>query len=158
MAEQGFTLTSPAFPEGAAIPASFTCEGQNRMPTLEWMHAPESTKSFALIVDDPDAPNGLFTHWLLFDIPATTTSLHDGERSVGIAGRNDFQKIGYGGPCPPPNHGDHRYYFKLFAVDTETLNLPEGATRKEIDEALQGHVLETAELMGRFQRGSHAHR
>lgn len=154
MAEQGFTLTSTDFAEGEIIPTELTCEGENRPPALKWMHPTEAALSFALIADDPDAPNGTFTHWLLFDLPRDTRELPNGSGSEGVEGRNDFQQQGYGGPCPPPNHGKHRYYFKLFALDTDRLGLDAGATRDEIERAMQGHVLDTAELMGRFERTS----
>lgn len=152
MAEQGFTLTSPEFASSEPIPATFTCDGKNISPELRWLHAPKGTRSFALIVDDPDAPGGLFTHWLLFNIPAETEMLAENEDQIGIAGRNDFQQVGYGGPCPPPNHGEHRYYFRLFALDVDALDLKAGATRADVEKALGGHILETATLMGRFER------
>lgn len=158
MAQQGFSLTRPAFSAGAAIPNTFMCDGQNQPPRLKCIHAHESTQRFAQILDVPDAPHGTLTHWLLFDIPTVATSLQAGERSVGIARRNGFQQSGDRGPCTPPNHGDQRFDLKLFAVNTETLNLLAGATRKEIDEALQGDVLRSAELMGRFQSGPDAQR
>jgi len=152
MAEQGFTLTSSAFTADGAIPATFTCDGEDTSPELKWLHPPDATRSFALIVDDPDAPNGTFTHWVLFDIPSDAQSLPSGVSNIGVDGRNDFQKDGYGGPCPPPNHGQHRYFFKLFALDIESLNLNAGAQREEVEKAMEGHVLEQTELMGRYER------
>lgn len=152
MAEQGFTLTSPAFIPDGAIPTALSCDGQNRSPELNWMHPPDGTRSFVLIADDPDAPSGTFTHWVLFDIPGNAQQLPSDASGVGVSGRNDFQEVGYGGPCPPPNHGEHRYYFRLYAVDVESMDLPEGATRDEVEKKMQGHVLDQAELMGRFER------
>jgi Raf kinase inhibitor-like YbhB/YbcL family protein len=152
MTRQGFTLTSPAFVRDGLITPVFTCDGENTSPPLDWMHSPEAARSFVLIVDDPDAPSGTFTHWVLFDIPADTKSLPGEVSDIGIKGRNDFQQVGYGGPCPPPNHGRHRYYFKLFALDVQSLKLAAGATRDEVEAAMEGHVLDQAELMGRYER------
>lgn len=153
MAEQGFTLTSPAFENGGMIPVTFSCDGSDFSPKLDWMNPPEGTRGYALVVDDPDAPNGTFTHWILYDLPAGLTSLPESANDLGKEARNDFGEVGYGGPCPPPKHGDHRYYFRLHALDVESLDVPGDATRATFDEALEGHVLGTAELMGRFQRG-----
>ena len=153
MAEQGFTLSSPEFSHGGLIPASCSCDGDNISPQLDWLHPPEGTRSFALIVDDPDSPQRTFTHWVLFDIPASTSTLARGKTEVGVAGRNDFQQRGYGGPCPPPQHDAHRYFFKLFALDRETLELKGGATRSAVEQAIQGHILGQTELMGRYRRG-----
>jgi Raf kinase inhibitor-like YbhB/YbcL family protein len=153
MAEQGFTLTSPSFEEGQMIPMRHSCESEERSPALAWFHVPMGTRSFALIMDDPDAPGGTFTHWVLFDIPASTRHLeegHDGE--TGVAGRNDFQYAGYGGPCPPPGHGDHRYHFRLCALDVESLDLAEDTPRDEVEEAMKGHVVGETRLMGRYSR------
>lgn len=152
MSEQGFTLTSPAFVPDGMIPAAFTCDGANTSPELNWMHPPKNTGSFVLIVDDPDAPDGTFTHWVLFDIPGDTKTLPGEVRDVGVKGRNDFHQVGYGGPCPPPNHGRHRYYFRLYALDTESLGLQAGASRDEVKHAMQGHILDHTELMGRYER------
>jgi Raf kinase inhibitor-like YbhB/YbcL family protein len=154
MAQQGFTLTSPDFANGEMIPQKFTGEGDDRSPELNWLHAPEGTRSFALIVDDPDAPHGTFTHWVLFDIPAEAQFLPGGVPNIGVGGRNDFQHDHYGGPMPPVNHGPHRYYFKLFALDTESLNLQQGVKRTEVERAMAGHILGQADLMGRFERPS----
>jgi Raf kinase inhibitor-like YbhB/YbcL family protein len=154
MAEQGFTLTSPDFANGEMIPRQFTGDGEDKSPELKWIHAPEGTRSFALIVDDPDAPNGTFTHWVLFDIPAEAQFLPQGVPKMGVGGRNDFQHDRYGGPMPPPHHGVHRYYFKLYALDIESLNLPQGAKREEVENAMEGHILDQVELMGRFERPS----
>lgn len=152
MSEQGFTLTSPAFVADGTIPAAFTCDGENTSPELNWMHPPENTRSFVLIVDDPDAPRGTFTHWVLFDIPAGTKHLPGEVSGIGVKGRNDFQQVGYGGPCPPTAYGQRRYHFRLFALDVETLRLRAGASRDEVEAAVQGHTLGQTELMGRYER------
>lgn len=151
MTEQKFTLTSPAFEDGAVIPSVHTCDGRNEVPQLQWIHPPEGTRSFVLIVDDPDAPKGTFTHWVQVNIPATVSELGDGA-VPGDAGKNDFQQDGYGGPCPPPNHGEHRYFFRLYALDLDALEVEAGAPRDKVEQAMQGHVLDTAELMGRYER------
>lgn len=152
MSEQGFTLSSPAFDNGESIPVEFSCDGDDHSPRLDWSNPPQDTRSYALIIEDPDAPDGTFTHWILYDLPPGQTSLPEGADNPGKEGRNDFEEVGYGGPCPPPAHGDHRYYFRLHALDVPSLDLPENATRAQFDKALEGHVLGTAELMGRFQR------
>lgn len=150
MAEQGFTLTSPDFAPGGIIPKEFTCDGRDTPPPLAWMHPPQGARSLVLIVDDPDAPQGTFTHWLKFNIPTDVDDLSAG--GVGVEGKNDFQKDGYGGPCPPPRHGQHRYYFRLYALDVEALDLKEGARRDALEAAMEGHVLGHTELMGRYER------
>jgi len=142
-----FTLTSPAFSADEALPPRFTCDGRNVSPPLAWTGTPAGTAAFALVLDDPDAPSGTFTHWLLADLPAGLTTLDEGARLPGVvvAGTNDFSRVGYGGPCPPRGHGPHRYRFHLHALDAP-LGLPDGFTRKAIDRALGGHVLATAAL------------
>ena len=148
-------LTTPAFADGEAIPRKYTCDGEDVSPPLEWCELPEGTQSLALILDDPDAPRGLFVHWLLYGVPATENGVtegtggSDGSAAGGRQGKNGFGKLGYGGPCPPS--GRHRYYFHLFAVD-HALDLPAGATRQQLDAALQGHILAEAQLMGTYQR------
>jgi len=149
-------LKSSDFSAGADIPKQFTCSGADISPALSWNDPPPATKSFALIADDPDAPVGTWVHWVLYDLPATLRSLSqnfpkteqsaDGSRQ----GRNDFGKIGYGGPCPPPGK-PHRYFFKLYALDTK-LNLNPGATKKDVEKAMKGHILDQGEHMGRFAR------
>jgi Raf kinase inhibitor-like YbhB/YbcL family protein len=152
----GFTISSPSFQNGANIPKKFTCDGADVSPELHWSSPPAGTQSFALIADDPDAPVGTWTHWVLFDLPAETTSLPENVPKVdelptgGRQGRNDFRKIGYGGPCPPPGK-PHRYFFKLYALDKK-LNLKPGASKQEVEQAMQGHILAKAELMGKYQR------
>ncbi|HJZ49091.1 MAG TPA: YbhB/YbcL family Raf kinase inhibitor-like protein [Roseiflexaceae bacterium] len=147
-----FTLTSAGFAEGAAIPAKYTCDGQNIAPPLRW-EGPPDARSFVLIVDDPDAPGGTFTHWVLYDIPGAQRELPEGIANIGAPGMNDFSRAGYGGPCPPPGSA-HRYVFTLAALDVATLNLPPKAARKQVEAAMRGHVIGQARLMGRYQRRS----
>ncbi len=149
-------LTSSDFTRGGAIPSRFTCEGDNVSPEFSWKDVPAQTKSFALIVHDPDAPRaGGFTHWVLYNIPANKGHL-DPEvpkqaqvPGTGTQGKNDSGEIGYAGPCPPS--GTHRYYARLFALDGE-LRLPPGATHRELIQAIEGRVIATAELMGTYQK------
>jgi hypothetical protein len=149
-----FTLSSPSFADGAVIPRRHTCDGDNRSPRLTWGDAPPGTRSFALVVDDPDAPSGTFTHWVLFDVPSSTSELPDAPPlgTVGRSGRNSFGKSGYGGPCPPKGHGPHRYFFKLSALDVDSVKLNEGATKAQLEATMEGHVLATAQLVGRYER------
>jgi len=146
-----FILRSSAFADGETIPRQFTCDGDNLAPPLTWSDPPEGTRSFALVMEDPDAPNGTFTHWLLYDIPATATELR--ERVGGKALRNGFGRAGYGGPCPPPGHGPHRYVFTLYAADVPALDV-HGRTREALEHSLRAHTLGTARLMGRYERKS----
>jgi Raf kinase inhibitor-like YbhB/YbcL family protein len=141
------TVSSPAFQSDGAIPNQFTCKGANQNPPLQFHGIPKEAKSLVLIVDDPDAPGGLFTHWIVWNIEPATT--HFGANSVptGAAqGTNDFGKIGYGGPCPPS--GTHRYYFRLFALD-QKLDLKPGAKRAALDRALSSQILARGEMMAR---------
>jgi Raf kinase inhibitor-like YbhB/YbcL family protein len=152
-----FQVTVEGFPEGGSIPKQYTCDGQDRSPAVRWSGAPPGVKSFALIMDDPDAPGGTWTHWLLYDIPASMQSLPEGTKHGeashdGLSGKNDFNRLGYGGPCPPKRHGPHRYFFKVFALDVSSLGLPAGAGRAQVDRALKGHVLAEAQYMGRYER------
>jgi Raf kinase inhibitor-like YbhB/YbcL family protein len=151
-------LTSSAFQAEGSIPRQFTCEGNDVSPELTWTNAPSGTKSFALIVHDPDAPrSGGFTHWVVYNIPANVTHIPQGAAKGeklsggGLQGRNDNGQNGYMGPCPPS--GTHRYYFYLYALDTE-LNLQPGASKDEVEKAIKGHILQKAELMGRYKKGS----
>ncbi len=146
-----FNIRSNAFEEGGRIPRKYTCEGSDLSPALEWEGEPEGTQSFVLIMDDPDAPVGTFTHWTLWNIPSATHSIPEGS-STGISGRNGFGRIGYGGPCPPKGHGPHRYFFRIFALDVPSIDLREGSTRKELTQAIESHVLATAECMGIYER------
>jgi Raf kinase inhibitor-like YbhB/YbcL family protein len=147
-ADSGFKITSTAFSEGKAVPKRFTCDGENVSPPLAWTGAPAGTKAYALILDDPDAPSGLFTHWIVFNLPASTHSLPEAAKPAG-QGTNDFGKPGYGGPCPPK--GTHRYFFHLYALKDELSGL-KGPNRQQIDAALKGHVIGEARLMGTYQR------
>jgi Raf kinase inhibitor-like YbhB/YbcL family protein len=142
-------ITSSAFQEGANIPSKFTCDGADTSPPLQIADIPAGAKSLVLIIDDPDAPGGLFTHWAVWNIPPQTSAVGEGSAPKGVQGTNDFGKSGYGGPCPPS--GTHRYYFKIFALDRE-LDLPFGAKRGQVGGALKGHVIAQGELMGRYSR------
>jgi len=150
-----FSLTSPAFANNANIPSKYTCDAgqQNPSPALEWADAPANAKSFVLIMHDPDAPMaGGFTHWVLFDIPPSTKSLPEAFQpgSVGVSGNSGFRRAGYGGPCPPS--GTHHYHFMLSALDVPTLGLQAGATKADVEKAMEGHVIGNTELVGLYQR------
>lgn len=147
-----FSVESPAFERGQAIPPEHTCAGADVAPALQWAEAPPATRSFAIVMDDPDAPDGTFTHWLLWDLPAGTGQLARDAVQHATVGRNDFDRLGYSGPCPPRGGGAHRYRFRVHALDVERLPLPEGSTRREFDDALRGRVLATAELEARYER------
>jgi Raf kinase inhibitor-like YbhB/YbcL family protein len=141
-------ITSQAFQNGGNIAAKFSREGGNVSPPLKIEGVPAKAKSLLLIVDDPDAPGGLFTHWLVWNIDPKTTLIPEGSAPKGgVEGTNDFGSVGYGGPQPPS--GTHRYYFKIFALD-QMLDLPAGAKRRDVDEAMKGHVVAKGELMGRY--------
>jgi len=143
-------ITSPAFEDGGTVPEKFSKNGQNASPELRIQGTPAEAKSLALIVDDPDAPVGLFTHWLAWNIDPQTTDIAEGSAPAGaVQGKNDFGEIGYGGPQPPS--GTHRYYFKVFALD-RTLDLKPGTKRKEIDAAMKGHVIAQGQLIGRYSK------
>ena len=149
-------ISSPVFSPGEMIPKKFTCDGPDVSPKLTWNDPPSGTQSWALIVDDPDAPVGTWVHWVLFDLPRETRELAEGvakqeQLSSGARqGRNDFGKIGYGGPCPPAGN-PHRYFFKLYALDTK-LNLRTGATKADVEKAMKGHIVAQGELLGRYGR------
>ncbi len=151
-----FELQSSAFTTGEQIPVKHTCDGADASPQLRWADPPPNTRSFALIMDDPDAPGGTWVHWVLYAIVATVHDLPEGVATrnsvagVGIQGMNDFQRVGYGGPGPPPGPA-HRYVFKLYALDSD-LRLPARKTKAELLKAMDGHILAQAELMGRYQR------
>ncbi|PYK83736.1 MAG: YbhB/YbcL family Raf kinase inhibitor-like protein [Verrucomicrobia bacterium] len=143
-------ISSSAFQEGGTIPEKFSKNGQNVSPELRVEGAPAEAKSLALIVDDPDAPVGLFTHWLVWNIDPKTTEIAEGSPPNGaVQGTNDYPNLGYGGPQPPS--GTHRYYFKIFALD-RMLDLKSGAKRREVDAAMRGHVIGQGELMGRYSK------
>jgi len=153
-----FRLTSPAFADGADIPVRHTCEGENRSPRLTWSEAPEATQSFVLLMDDPDAPNGTFTHWVLYDIPPDTTELGENVpgATVGFSGRNSFGDAGYGGPCPPSGDPPHRYRFTLHALDIPSIGLSRDAEREQVEARMEGHVLGHTRLVGMYQRQARA--
>jgi len=142
-------ITSSVFQQGGNIPSRFSCDGANTNPPLQISDVPPEAKSLVLIVDDPDAPSGLFTHWAVWNISPQIITIAEGSTPNGVQGTNDFGKSGYGGPCPPS--GTHRYYFKIFALDRE-LDLPSGAKRSQLDAAMKGHVIAQGELMGRYAR------
>ena len=153
------SLSSTAFKEGAPIPLKHTCDGPDVSPPLAWEGAPAGTKAFAMIADDPDAPAGTWVHWVLFNIPGNTIKLAENipktetlkkDLDGAMQGRNDFRRVGYGGPCPPSGPA-HRYFFKLYALDA-LLPLKAGATKQDVEQAMQGHVLQMAQLMGTYAR------
>jgi Raf kinase inhibitor-like YbhB/YbcL family protein len=158
-AAMAMTLTSPAFQQNGRIPAKYTCEGEDISPPLAWEGVPNGAKSLVLIIDDPDAPDPktpkmVWVHWIVYNMPPETKSLPENASKAGLpegssVGLNDFKKTGYGGPCPPV--GRHRYFHKLYALDT-TLEL-RGATKPQIERAMQSHVLASAQLIGRYQKG-----
>jgi Raf kinase inhibitor-like YbhB/YbcL family protein len=147
-------LISPAFSENEAIPKQYTCDGTNISPALAWSEAPEGTQSFALIVEDPDSPSKTWTHWIIFNIPITVEYLIENQGAEGqevpfLQGLTDFNAQKWSGPCPP--QGTHHYHFTLYALDT-MLDLPAGATKKELLSAMHGHILEKTTLIGTYQR------
>ena len=151
-----FSISSSNFQNGGDIPKKFTCDGADISPELSWTDPPAGTQSFALIADDPDAPAGTWTHWVLYDLRSGTHNLAENVPKVdqlpdgGIQGRNDFRKIGYGGPCPPPGN-PHRYFFKLYALDSKT-NLKPGASRQELEQAMKSHTLGKTQVIGKYRR------
>ena len=147
-------IQSTAFKEGEKIPSKFTCDGKNISPELSWSDFPPNTKTFALIVDDPDAPGGTFVHWVVYNISSNFTNLPEGTTSENLPpgikqGTNHFGDNDYGGPCPPS--GTHRYYFKLYALDSE-VQLKAGAGKNDLLKAMEGHIIAEAELMGKYER------
>ena len=149
-------ITTRAFKSGGTIPKKFTCDGEDVSPALTWREAPENTKSFALISDDPDAPMGTWVHWVIYDLPPSLTSLEENtEKTETLAngakqGITDFKRVGYGGPCPPPGK-PHRYYFKLYALD-KMLNLPPKIIKSDLLKSMKNHILAESELMGTYGR------
>jgi Raf kinase inhibitor-like YbhB/YbcL family protein len=154
--EMEISLSSTAFREGEGIPAKYTCEGQDISPPLEWGELPPGTRAFALIMDDPDAPMGVFTHWVIFNIASDSHQLveaiptQDQLPGGALQGKNDFGRTGYGGPCPPPGR-PHRYQFTLYAMD-HPLDLKAGVSKEQLLSAMQGHVLAQGQLTGTYQR------
>lgn len=148
-------LKSSTFEAGGMIPKKYTCDGQGVSPPLSWSAVPKGANSLALIADDPDAPMGTWVHWVVWNIPANALALEEDQPKrdslpTGMKqGMSDFQRVGYGGPCPPS--GTHRYFFKLYALDA-MLNLPSSTTKKELEKAMQGHLIQQAELMGKYRR------
>ncbi len=153
------SITTPAFQSMGPVPSRHTCDGEDLAPALAWTNAPEGTRSFVLIVDDPDAPDPAapkrtYVHWVLYDIPASASELPEGVTAERLPagtreGVNDWKRTGYGGPCPPV--GRHRYFFKLFALDS-TLGDLGTATKADVQTAMASHVIETAELVGTYER------
>jgi len=154
-----FKLSSKEFGASQPIPKRYSSEAKDHSPPLQWEGAPKETKCFALICEDPDAPMGTFVHWVLFGLPSTATGLPENVSKTetvpslgGVKqGMNDFGRIGYGGPCPPRGHGVHHYHFRLHALDAE-LNLHPRATKKQVEDAMSGHILAQAELVGTYER------
>lgn len=150
-----FTLTSTAFRPGAPIPRTYTCDDRNISPPLQWNDPPAGVRSFALIMDDPDAPGGVWVHWVLYNLPAEARSLPEAVAPVAARpdgsrqGMNSWPRLGYGGPCPPS--GTHRYVFKLYALDT-LLDLAANANKAQLLQAMEGHILAQAELIGTYAR------
>jgi Raf kinase inhibitor-like YbhB/YbcL family protein len=148
-------LQSDSFSANGMIPMKYSCDGEAISPSLKWEDPPIETRSFTLIVDDPDAPNRTFVHWVLYDIPPQTRNLPEAVPSQpmpynnGIHGKNDYDRFGYGPPCPP--NGTHRYFFKLYALDGP-LGLEPGATKDQVEAAMSGHILGAAELIGQYKR------
>ncbi len=152
-------VLSTAFHEGDAIPVQYTCDGENISPPLRWGRLPKGSQSLALICEDPDAPSGVFVHWIIFNLPPIVSDLPEAlpptetlVETGATQGLNDFNEIGYGGPCPPPGN-PHRYFFRLFALDAK-LDLKPGATKSEFANAVEGHLIAMGHLMGTYQRGA----
>lgn len=151
-----FTLTTPAFATGATIPDRYTCKGEDVSPALQWEGAPAKTGSFAIVMDDPDAPAGVWVHWVIWNLPPSMAGLQQGIFKAGrlvdgsLEGRNSFGKTGYNGPCPPPGQ-THRYFFRIYALDGY-LDLSDEVDRSRLDNAMKGHVLAETEYMGTFHR------
>lgn len=143
-------VSSPAFSNGTDIPKKYTCDGQNIAPPLEWSGVPKQSKSVAVICDDPDAPSGTFTHWVLYDIPASRHTLAE-RASIGANGVNSFGKAGFGGPCPPKKDHTHHYHFHVYALDVDSLG-PSGLSKEGAVSAMKGHIVAEGELVGTYQR------
>jgi len=158
MRPTGLSLTTTAFSAHGPIPAQFTCDGDDRSPALAWSGLPQGTVSLALIADDPDAPRGTWVHWVIYEIPASLEGLPEGVTKVdapvnvkgALQGKNDFGRVGYGGPCPPPGPA-HRYFFKLYALNASP-GLRAGASKADLERAMHGHVLASAEIVGTYAR------
>jgi Raf kinase inhibitor-like YbhB/YbcL family protein len=157
--KMNFSLKCQSFKDGEKIPEKFTCDGQDYSPALEWENPPQGSKSFALICDDPDAPVGIWIHWVIYNLPGSVSGLPEnvdkkqkvltGSLQGTIQGMNSWNRLGYGGPCPPGG-SPHRYYFKLYALETQISR--EGLDKKQLLSAMEGHIFGEAQLMGRYQR------
>jgi Raf kinase inhibitor-like YbhB/YbcL family protein len=143
-------LTSESFQDGDPVPERHALEGENLSPPLSWSGLPDGTQSIAVICEDPDAPSGTFVHWVVWGIGPQAGGLGEGE-AAPHEGQNDFGNTGYGGPSPPPGHGRHRYHFRVYALDAEP-SLDQGASKEQLEAAIEGHVLATGELMGTYER------
>ena len=151
-----FEVTSSSFPNGGRIPKKHTGEGEDVSPAIAWEGVPPGTKTIALVCDDPDAPREEpFVHWVLYDVPHGHRSIREGEAGMGVEGSNDFGNIGYGGPMPPPGHGVHHYRFRVYALD-RAVGLASGATKQQLLDAIEGHVIAEGELVGTYERPAHA--
>ena len=150
MADETLSLTSPVFEEGLAIPSQYTCQGEDFSPALNWGEPPAGTQSFALIMDDPDAPLGTWVHWVLYDLPGEARGLEEAASGDGVPGVNSSKNEGYNGPCPPS--GEHRYFFKLYALDT-VLDAEPGLDKEALLDLMEGHVLAEGRLMGVYAKG-----
>jgi Raf kinase inhibitor-like YbhB/YbcL family protein len=144
------SVSSSAFADGAEIPRKYTCDGENVAPPLEWSGMPNQSKSIAVICEDPDAPSGTFTHWILYDVPASAHTIPE-RAPIGKTGVNDFGKTGFGGPCPPKKDAAHHYHFHLYALDTASLG-PPGLSKQHALAAMDGHILDEGELTGTYKR------
>lgn len=142
-------ISSPAFGNNGSIPSVYTCDGENISPPLDLSSVPKDALSLVLVSDDPDAPMGTWTHWVVFNIPPGTKAIPEGTEPKGMQGITSFRKTGYGGPCPPS--GTHRYFFKVYALDA-MLSLSPGSTKESVEKAMEGHILAKAELIGRYKR------
>ena len=155
----GIKISSTAFKEGENIPSKYTCDGVNISPQLRWNTVSAGVKSYAIIVEDPDAPGGDFTHWIIYNIPASVNELHENvtpSRNIPdevMLGTNSFGRIGYGGPCPPPGKA-HRYFFRSYALNTILHHLESGATKQQLLKAMEGHIIEQGHLMGKYKRSN----
>ena len=145
-------VSSPAFSDGATIPRKYTCDGEDVAPPLEWSGEPSRTRSVAVICEDPDAPSGTFTHWVLYDVPASTHGIQD-RTPVGKAGVNDFGTKGFGGPCPPKRDSAHHYHFHVYALDIDSLG-PAGLSKRDVMKKMRGHILAEGELLGTYKRAT----
>lgn len=148
--QEELVVSSSAFTDGQKIPIKYTCDGEDLSVPLTWSGVPEGAQSLALIADDPDAPGRVYVHWVLYDLPAGLTTLDEGAGDTGTSGENSSRNLSYNGPCPPAGPA-HRYYFKLYALNTE-LNLQPGASKEQVEEAMQEHILAEGQLMGTYQR------